>query len=110
MPAACFLRPSNTVEVALALKIVTLTQSKFAIRSGGHNPNPGFASVDNSGVLLDLSKLDTLELANGREIIRVGAGNRWGDVQNYLDPYSKTAVGGMDLHVGVPGVILGGMY
>jgi FAD/FMN-containing dehydrogenase len=102
--------PDQPFKVAVALKVVTFTGSKFAVRAGGHNPNAGFASIDGSGVLIDLVKLNTLELSADQKSIKVGPGNRWGAVQNYLSPYKISAVGGRNKGVGVAGVLLGGGY
>lgn len=94
----------------MALKVVTFTGSKFAVRAGGHNPNAGFASVDGSGVLIDLVNLDALELSADQNSVRVGPGNRWGGVQNYLSANKLSAVGGRNKAVGVAGLLLGGGY
>ncbi|KAI0805856.1 FAD-binding domain-containing protein [Xylaria sp. FL0064] len=48
LPATCFARPSTPQDVAETLKIVEQTGSKFAMRCGGHNPNPLFSSIDDS--------------------------------------------------------------
>lgn len=78
------------------------------MRGGGHNTNPGWASIDGSGVLIDLQKIKTLSLSDDKKLVKVGPGNRWGDVAPFLDKYEMSAVGGRHLQVGVGGVILGG--
>lgn len=78
------------------------------MRGGGHNTNPGWASIDGSGVLIDLQKMKTLSLSDDKKVVHVGPGNRWGDVAPFLDKYELSAVGGRHLQVGVGGVILGG--
>jgi hypothetical protein len=54
LPAASFIKIQNPIEVALALKIVTHMQCTFVVHSGGHSPSPGFASVGESGIVIDL--------------------------------------------------------
>ena len=110
LPAACVITPENPVQVALALKVVTLTGSRFAVRSGGHNANPGFGSVDGSGVLFDIKKLRTLKMSGDKKVLTTGAGNQWADVHTYADKYEKSVTGGRHLQVGVSGVLLGGGY
>jgi hypothetical protein len=54
LSAQCFVTPSSASEVGLALEIVTFLHAKFAVRAGGHNPNPGFSSISDYGLLIDL--------------------------------------------------------
>jgi FAD/FMN-containing dehydrogenase len=88
---------------------VTFLEAKFAVRSGGHNPNAGFASVDQSGVLIDLQDLKTLAMQNDeQEVVMIGTGVRWGQVYEYLENRGLGIVGGRDAHIGVRGLLLGG--
>jgi FAD/FMN-containing dehydrogenase len=43
------------------------------------------------------------------EKIQVGPGNRWHDVAGYMEKYGRIVVSGRIGHVGVPGLLLGGM-
>ncbi|KAF2686356.1 FAD-binding domain-containing protein [Lentithecium fluviatile CBS 122367] len=108
LPAACFLTPVHPVQVAVALQIITFTQSKFAVRSGGHNPNPGFAGVGEEGVTIDMQGFTTLQLSADKSRATVGAGLRFGAVQSYLDQYQVAVVSGRNNYVGVSGLLLGG--
>jgi len=50
----CFVQPKNTEEVSMAVKVlVSQTQCKFAIRSGGHSSNAGANNIE-EGVTIDL--------------------------------------------------------
>jgi FAD/FMN-containing dehydrogenase len=109
LPAACFLSPQDTFETAVVLKVITLVGSKFSVRSGGHNPNPGFASIDGSGVLIDIRKLTSLSLSSDSSVVSAGAGNTWGNVYNLLDPKGRFAVGTRYTAVGVSGSTQGGI-
>lgn len=105
----CILQPSNTNDVSNAVKIISYFQVKFAVRSGGHSPNPGFSSIGQGGVLLDLQKLDQIVLSSDKSVASLGPGGRWGDVISTLDAQGATVIGGRIPDVGVGGLILGGM-
>ncbi|KAF2756793.1 FAD-binding domain-containing protein [Pseudovirgaria hyperparasitica] len=108
LPASCFVQVQTTTEVLAALKVATCTQSKFAIRNRGHNPNPRFASIEN-GVLIDLEAAgDKVSVDVSRGIVSTGLGASFIDVYNATDKYNVSAIGGRDGDVGVAGVILGG--
>ncbi|KAJ4985548.1 Bifunctional solanapyrone synthase 4 [Stagonosporopsis vannaccii] len=105
---ACVFVPQNAQQVAIAVTTMTLTQSKFAVRGGGHMPIPGYSGIDSTGVLLSPSNLTALALSSDKSVVSVGPGNRWGDVYSYLAISELTAVGGRVGHVGVSGLLLGG--
>ena len=81
----------------------------FAIRSGGHSPSPLAANIDD-GVLIDLSKFNQAIYDAPNSLVKVGAGMRWGEVHQVLDPHNVTVVGGRVLNVGVGGLVLGSQY
>jgi len=94
--------------LALTLKLITALGSTFAVRSGGHSPNPGFASVGSSGVLLDLGPLNQVTISADKATVLVGPGARWVDVYTELETEQLTTIGGRVSDVGVGGLILGG--
>ncbi len=100
--------PSSPEDVSKVLKIMNFFQTKFAVRSGGHSPNPGWSSIENPGVLVDLQKLNQVTVSADHKIASLGPGGRWGDVFAALDPYGVSVIGGRIPHVGVGGLILGG--
>ncbi|KAG6365906.1 hypothetical protein INS49_000082 [Diaporthe citri] len=108
LPAGCIVSPKDSRQTARAISIIGQLQTKFAVRGGGHNDNPGFASVDGSGVLISLSNLTTMALASGGGSVTVGAGSRWDAVYTYLSAKGLVAVGGRVGMVGVGGFLLGG--
>jgi FAD/FMN-containing dehydrogenase len=83
-------------------------ETKFAVRSGGRNYIPGFASVNESGVLVSLSQLDSITLSEDQTAIQVGSGARWQAVYEALAPNGLMAMGAREGFVGVGGLILGG--
>jgi hypothetical protein len=109
LPAACFVKAQNTQDVSLTLKVVTIFQVPFAVRSGGHSANRGFGSVD-SGILIDLSSLNDIILSPDHNFVSVGPGVKWDILYEELEKYELTVVGGRAAGVGVGGLITGGQY
>ncbi|KAI0144273.1 FAD-binding domain-containing protein [Xylariaceae sp. FL1272] len=108
LPAACVINPDSTEQVATAIQIIAKHGAEFAVRSGGHNYNPGFASINETGVLISLSQLDTIELSGDLSSVKVGSGNRWQAIYDSLVPKSVMPIGGRVGPVGVGGLMLGG--
>jgi FAD/FMN-containing dehydrogenase len=54
--------------------------------------------------------MDKLSISEDNRIVSVGPGARWGKVYEYLDPYNVTVIGGRFPHVGVGGLMLGGIF
>jgi FAD/FMN-containing dehydrogenase len=94
--------------VSKIVKILHFFQVKFAVRSGGHSPNPGFSSIGKEGILVDLHKLNQVTLNNEKTVASVGPGGQWGDAISALDAQGATVIGGRIPNVGVGGLILGG--
>ncbi|KAK8036139.1 FAD-binding domain-containing protein [Apiospora rasikravindrae] len=99
----CVVAPTSVHAVSVTIKVLAFFQVKFAVRSGGHSPNPGFSSVGDSGILLDLSKLDRTTLSEDKKVVSVGPGQRWGKVYSFLDAYGLSVTGGRIPNVGVGG-------
>lgn len=57
-------------------------------------PIANAANINDTGVLLSSSGLTQLRLSDDQSTIKVGAGNTWGDVYQYLAMYELTVVGG----------------
>jgi FAD/FMN-containing dehydrogenase len=110
LPAACFLRVESSLDVAVALKLVTLLKSKFAVRGGGHNANPGFSSVDASGLLIDTGALNSINLSKDKKTASLGPGATWDQVYEKLEKEQLTVAGGRVKDVGVGGLLLGGTF
>ncbi|KAI1468197.1 FAD-binding domain-containing protein [Daldinia caldariorum] len=108
LPAACFITPEHPIQVAVALQVISRVQSNFAVRSGGHNPNPGFAGIGQDGVTIDTQRFSHLSLSADKSYATVGAGLRFGPVQEYLDSQGVAVVSGRNKYVGVSGLLLGG--
>lgn len=116
----CVIRPRYVHELSKAVTVLksvfderasqTITSAHkglFAIRSGGHSPVPGAASIK-GGALVDLSLLCSVTLSPTGDAVTIGAGAKWMDVSRVLDKKSLAVVGGKNSAVGVGGLTLGG--
>ncbi|CAG8979684.1 hypothetical protein HYALB_00003915 [Hymenoscyphus albidus] len=104
----CIISPASSRDVSVAIKTVGFLNTRFAVRSGGHSPNPGFSSIGPEGILIELSRLNQVTLSADKKVASVGPGLRWGDVYKALDASGVTAIGGRIPSVGVGGLILSG--
>ena len=117
---ACIVRPRDIQQLGTAVTIIkreydergrqageVKAEGLFAIRSGGHSPVSGAASIK-GGVLIDLSLFcDVVPSENGSSVV-IGAGAKWIDVSKVLDERGLAVVGGRNSAVGVGGLTLGG--
>ena len=71
-------------------------------------PNAGFAGIGESGVLIDLGRLNQIQVSEDRNAVSVGSAATWGNLYTELEKYDRTAVGGRNLDVGIAGLVLGG--
>lgn len=109
-PAAAYVYLSTAEELTKALAVVQETGTKFAVRTTGHNPNVGFSSAGEAGVVLDIRELRSKEILPDQQgIARFGSGNTWGEVYAWLEERGLSAIGGRDSQVGLGGFLLGGM-
>lgn len=103
----CVFVPRTAKSVGKGIWAAKLCGTDFAIRGGGHMPNPGFAGTK-TGILFGLSALNTLSISSDKTSLFVGPGRKWGEVYNFLVPYGRYVLGGRLQQVGVPGLLLGG--
>ena len=103
----CFVSPETTKDVSVALRTLTSLQAPFTVKGGGHSYFAGASNIED-GVTVDVGKLRELKLSRDHGTISVGAGNRWIDVYQTLDPFHLSVVGGQAGDVGVSGLTLGG--
>lgn len=72
---SCILFPTSAAEVSVILQTINEGDEKFAIKSGGHNPNNYFSSVD-GGPLISTARLNEAILDSNTGVLRMGPGNR----------------------------------
>ncbi|KAF8431383.1 hypothetical protein BGX38DRAFT_1229045 [Terfezia claveryi] len=98
----CVFVPQTAKSVGKGIWAARLCGTDFAIRGGGHMPNPGFTRTK-TGILFDLSALNSLSLSGvDKTSVFVGPGRKWGEVYNFLAPHGQYALGCRLQQVGVP--------
>lgn len=91
---ACVVFPTSAEDVSEVIRILLQYPNvHFAVKSGGHNANVGFSSVD-GGVLISFQNMHNTVLSADRQTAEVGPGARWMDTVGALEPYGLTVVGG----------------
>ncbi|KLU82176.1 FAD binding domain-containing protein [Magnaporthiopsis poae ATCC 64411] len=103
----CIIYPSSAAEVSQIVSALRGTNESFAVKSGGHNPNLYYSSI-NGGPLISTGKLNEVELDTATKTARIGPGIRWDEVAAKLDGTGYSAVGGRLGNVGVGGYMMGG--
>jgi FAD/FMN-containing dehydrogenase len=90
----CAVFPISAEEVS---EIVSILQNNtgvpFAVKSGGHNPNVGYSSVE-GGVLISMGNLSSTVLSSDQSTVDIGPGARWVEVAEALDGTGLTVVSG----------------
>jgi hypothetical protein len=104
---SCFVAPNTAQDVSTAVKVLTRHNAPFTVKGGGHTPFEGASSIED-GVTITLASLTDITVSADRKTVSVGAGNRWINVSEALDPLGLAVVGGRSATVGVSGLTLGG--
>ena len=117
---ACVVQPRDVQQLCTAVAIIRHHYDEggkqageergnglFAIRSGGHSPVSGAASIK-GGVLIDLGLFREVIPSVDGSSVTIGAGAKWMDVSKILDEKGLAVVGGRNSAVGVGGLTLGG--
>ena len=117
---ACVVRPRDVQQLCMAVTVLKReydergkqageekAEGLFAIRSGGHSPVSGAASIK-AGVLIDLGLFCEVTPSKDGLSVAIGAGAKWMDVSKVLDKKGLAVIGGRNSAVGVGGLTLGG--
>ncbi|MBI2777789.1 MAG: FAD-binding oxidoreductase [Chloroflexi bacterium] len=105
-------RPSHIVEaanvgdIAPVIEISRSSGRPLAIRGGGHNV-AGNGTVDD-GIVLDLGRLNGIDVDPEARLVRVGAGARLADVDAATEPFGLAVPIGTVSGTGIAGLTLGG--
>lgn len=90
----CIVFPEATEEVAKAVAILSrYPEVQFAVKSGGHDPNPGNASV-HGGVLISFARMVGATYVKEESCALVRPGGVWNRVISDLESHGVTIVGG----------------
>lgn len=103
---SCIAQPTNTAHLHQLVTTLVSGNVPFAIRSGGHSPNPFDANI-NTGVLISMDQFNTVTYNAAKGLASYGPGARWDAVYTALDAYNVTLVGGRVMDVGAGGLTLG---
>lgn len=103
---ALIVQPDGPDDVARTLDFAQDRQLHVAVRSGGHDLLG--ASTPAGGVLIDLSRMNAVELDPLTAVVRVGGGARAGALTAAGAPHGLAPMVGMNPNVGVGGLTLGG--
>jgi FAD/FMN-containing dehydrogenase len=103
---AAIARCTNASDVAESVNFGREQELVIAVRAAGHNV-AGYAVCDD-GLVIDLSRLKTIEVDPVRRTVRAGAGLTWGELNDELQKHGLAATGGFVSTTGVSGLTLGG--
>jgi hypothetical protein len=108
IPPACIVFPTLASEVSTVIKLLSTRKDvPFTVKSGGHSPNPGDASVKD-GVLIAMRHLKGVEWDKEKHLAHVKPGGHWWDVMKAMDGTGEIAVGGRLGVVGLGGYLTQG--
>jgi FAD/FMN-containing dehydrogenase len=103
---AAIARCVHTDDVAEAVRAASESDLPLAVRGGGHNV-AGTAVAD-GGIVVDLSAMRAVRVADDRRSVHVQGGATWGDVDRVTAPLGLAAPGGVVSETGVAGLALNG--
>ena len=110
LPAQYVVQPATYEDIppVLAYAAAQAPPLDVAVKCGGMH-TATWASSD-GGVVIDLSKLNGVVLAEDKETITVQGGAKWGDVYEVTAPAGVDVVGSPLWFIGVGGYTTGGGY
>lgn len=79
---------------------------EVAVRAGGHSV-AGF-SVNDDGIVVDVRRMNALEVDPANRTVKVGAGALWGEFDRATQQHGLATTGGRVSTTGVAGLTLGG--
>lgn len=104
---SCVVQPESAQQVSQALAVIKETECVFTVKSGGHSVATGASSID-GGIVIDLARLNRIQLSEDESSVFLGAGSKWRDVYLRLEERGLSTVGGRVGSVGVGGFTMGG--
>jgi len=98
--------PNTPADVALAIGFARRHELPLAVRGGGHN-GAGLGTVD-GGMVIDLRKFKSVNVDPSAQIVKVGGGSLWGEVDKATNEVGMATPSGIISTTGVGGLTLGG--
>lgn len=95
-------------DVIRAVNFARTTRQQVAVRSGGHNI--AGLSVCDGGVVIDLSRLKSVEVDPVRLTVRAGAGLSLGEFDAATQAHGLATTMGVNSDTGIAGLTLGGGF
>jgi FAD/FMN-containing dehydrogenase len=105
---ACIARCSGTADVSLAVRFAREHGLPISVRGGGHSA-AGKALVDD-GLVIDLTRMRTVDVDPGRQRATVQGGATWADFDSAAQVHGLAVTGGLISSTGVAGLTLGGGF
>ncbi|QIK76087.1 FAD-binding oxidoreductase [Nocardioides piscis] len=103
---ALVVRPSGTADVVGAVSFARTNRLLMAVRGGGHSI-AGLSSID-GGLLLDLARMNGVDVDPEARTVRVQGGALIGDLDHETQAFALVAPSGIVSDTGVAGLTLGG--
>jgi hypothetical protein len=103
---ALILRCAGVADVVAGIRFARGHDLLLSIRGGGHSV-PGF-SVCDGGLMLDLSRMKSVQVDPVRQIARAEGGATWGDFDHETQAFGLATTGGVARPTGIAGLTLGG--
>jgi FAD/FMN-containing dehydrogenase len=99
----CIFLPRSKEEIAAFVRTIQpfIGSVEFAIRAAGRQPLPGCANI-HGGITVDLRNLRGIQIQG--EHVEIAAGELWGSVYEYLEPYGLGVTGGKSTTCGIGGL------
>jgi len=105
---ALIARCGGTVDVVAAVNYAREHRLEVAVRCGGHSV--AGLSVCDDGILIDLSRLKSINVDPEAKTARAGGGVLWGEFDATTQQYGLHTPGGRVTTTGIGGFTLGGGY
>jgi len=103
---ALVVRPADVDDVVSALRFARDEELIVAVRGGGHSI-PGLSTCDD-GIVIDLSRIRSVEIDPERRVARISGGSLLGDLDDAAQAHGLVCPVGVVSHTGVAGLTLGG--
>jgi FAD/FMN-containing dehydrogenase len=99
---------ANADDVAAAVRFARQTDSRVAVRSGGHNV--AGLSVCDGGMVIDLSRMKQIDVDTNRRVARAEAGLKLGEFDRATMAHGLATTTGVISDTGIAGLTLGGGF